>query len=196
MARQRKKTARSTQPPVSRRTFMQSVVAASAATGIAAFPVGAAATSLDGTTDGVTYKVLSNVQARVLTRVLNRLVPGDAEMPAAGDLGCAQFIDGVLSEAPHMRQPVLDVVDTVALASNRVIEDDADLDALLSKIEHDRKASFDALIEVAYTGYYSHHDVLHAIGWIPPGPVADTSEFFDPSLLEGVRKMGPRYRQV
>ena len=195
MVRQRKKTARTTQPPVSRRTFMQSVVAVSAATGVAAFPA-AAASSLDGTTDGVTYKVLSEAQARVLTRVLNRVVPGDAEMPAAGDLGCAQFIDGVLNEAPHMRQPVLDVVDTVALASDRVLEHDADLAALLTKIEHDRKASFDALIEVTYTGYYSHHDVLHAIGWIPPGPVADTSEFFDPSSLDGVRKMGPRYRQV
>ena len=199
MARLRTKTRATAAPEasVSRRKFMQSVLAASAATSVVAMPGTAAALDSTGASDDeATFKVLSAEQAILLTAVLNRLVPADDEMPAAGDLGVAQFIDGVMHEAPHMRQPILSVIDRVALSGSAIQWNGADLDALLTRVERDDKVSFDALLEVTYTAYYSHPDVLHAIGWIPPGKEADTSEFFDPSLLDDVRKMGPRYRQV
>jgi hypothetical protein len=190
---------------VSRRRFLQSVIAASAATGAAAALPAVAARSkpAPGTANGVAaveavngYQVFSEEQADLFAHVLNRLIPAEGVMPAAGEIGLGAYVDSVLADAAHLRQPVFDILNEVALAGEAVVLSPQSLDALLVRLERTRPESFASLIEAAYTGYYSHPQVLQAIGWSHPGDEADASETLDVALLEDVVQRGPFYRQV
>jgi hypothetical protein len=202
MAKQRSKsTPKQDDGSVSRRTFLQSAIVASAAAGAVVLPAGAAqaaaappAAAAAGS--AAAFKVLSEEQGQVLAAVLNRLVPADGEMPAAGDIGIVSFIDGAMADASHLRQPILDVLGAVTVAGPGVLDCDEDMDRLLKRVEQEHKESFTTLLQATYTGSYSHPDVLHAIGWVPPGYEADISESFDEALLAEVRQRGALYRQV
>ena len=203
MTKQRRKTtAKKSDGSVSRRTFLQSVIVASAATGAAALPastapaVGKAATSAAAPEAHATaFKVLTDEQGDLLTMVLNRLVPAEGTMPGAGDIGIAQFIDGAMMDAPHLRQPILDVLGEVHVAGLRG-RDGAAVDEVLTRVQREQQASFEVLLQATYTGYYSDPRVLDAIGWVPPGVHADSSDSFDVAMLEDVRKRGPIFRAV
>lgn len=203
--RRQKKTERPQANAVSRRRFLQGVIAASAATGVAAtlptvaaesVPVAAAANRVAAVAAGSTWQVLSGEQTGLLAHVLNRLLPAEGAMPAAGDIGVATYIDGVLADAAHLRQPIFDILSEVAVAGEAVVQSPESLDAMLSRLERTHKASFASLIETAYTGYYSHPDVLKAIGWVHPGNEVDSLETLDASLLEDVVRRGPVYKHV
>src|SRR5438128_981274 len=91
------------EPPsgISRRAFIQGVIAASAATGVVALAEpGAAVPQSAGA-------VLTAEQASRLTLVLDRLIPADGPMPAAGALGIGGFIDKALVAAPNLRPQIL-----------------------------------------------------------------------------------------
>ena len=186
---------------LSRRALLQSVIAASAATtaaAAAAFPTTAAARLVPGTTatagDAVTG--LTQTETRLLTRVLNRLVPADGAMPGAGDIEVAQFIDDLLIEAPHLRRPILDVLTAVHTAGPATQASDAALDAQLTRIEQAHPAAFGVLVHATYTAYYSHPQVLDAIGWVPPDAEVAPPEPFDTTVLDAVRRRGPIYKDV
>ena len=204
-------TKRSTPPTesasdVSRRTFLQSVIVASAATGAVATLPGAAAASIPTATalagtDLVAaaagaFLIFTDDEAALFSRVANRLIPAQGAMPAAGEIGLATFVDGVLADASHLRQPILDVLHLVRRADEDAVGTDEALDAVLTRIEAAHPEAFTRMIEAVYTGYYSHPDVLQALGWEHPGEVADTSETLDARLLEDVVNRGPIYRHV
>jgi hypothetical protein len=205
--RRRRKTAQPQASEVSRRKFLQSVIAASAATGAAtalpAAPAASAASEPAAAASGVAeaeavgaLQVFTGEQAGVLTGMLNRIIPAEGAMPAAGELGLARYIDSVLADASHLRQPILDLLNEVALASEAEVQSPEGLDALIARLECTHRDSFAALIETVYTGYYSHPEVLQTIGWEHPGTEADTSETLDAALLEDVVRRGPIYRPV
>ena len=179
MADQQEKDGTADQGTVSRRAFIQGVIATSAAAGIGAFSTAAA---------GTAPKVLTKEQSRVLELVLNHLIPANGVMPAAGDLGIAGFIDRVMDEAPHLRRPIIRLL--AALPDQHVITRlSADqVDGLLHRLEQEQNEAFDILLQATYTGYYSHPQVLATIGWIDP--VESTHELvrFDEALLDVVRK--------
>jgi hypothetical protein len=188
---------------VSRRRFLQDVIAASAATGAAAaLPVRvaasepAAAAPVPVADAASAFQVLTIEQAGLLEVVLNRLIPGDGVMPPAGDVGVAAYIDGVLADAAHLRHPILDVLSEVARANETEVRSPDALDALLARIECTHRGAFASLIEAAYTGYYTHPQVLQALGWHHPGSHADTSETLDLALLENVVSRGPVYKHA
>ena len=117
-------------------------------------------------------------------------------MPGGGELGLATFVDGVLADASHLRQPILDVLHLVRSADKGENATDEELDAVLSRIERAQPEAFTQMLEAVYTGYYSHEDVLVSLGWEHPGNVADTSETLDARLLDDVVSRGPIYRHV
>src|SRR5262245_61561481 len=81
---------------ISRRAFIQGVIAASAVSGVAAFAEPGA------WTPGQPASVLTADQMHALTVILNRLIPSEGAMPAAGAVGVAGFIDMALDAAPHL----------------------------------------------------------------------------------------------
>ena len=193
MATQRKKKRLKTKSSVSRRKFMQSAIAASVATSAAAGVLSETSTVLAQAGHESTFSVLSAELGNALTAVLNRLVPAKDKMPGAGDVGIAHFIDGVLGDAPHLRQPIFDVLGEVQVAQPT---SDAELDNVLGRIQRDQEETFLVLLDATYTGYYSNPEVLQAIGWVPPADEVRDSEFFDVALLDEVRHRGQKYRSV
>lgn len=193
---------------VSRRQFLQSVIVASGATGAVAALPGAAAASIPAAAAVATgdlaaaaaaasaFLIFTDDEAALFSRVANRLIPEQGEMPGGGDIGLATFVDGVLADAAHLRQPILDVLRLVRSADEAQVATDDGLDAVLARIEQAHPAAFTSMLEAVYTGYYSHEDVLQAIGWAHPGQEADTSETLDARLLEDVVARGPIYRHV
>jgi len=171
---------------------MQSAIAASVATS-AAGVLSETSTAVAHSGQESAFSVLSAEQSNVLTAVLNRLVPAEGQMPGAGDVGIAHFIDGVLGDAPHLRQPILDVLGEVHVSQPG---SDTELDDVLGRIQRDQEASFLVLLDATYTGYYSNLQVLQAIGWVPPADACGDSEFFDVALLDEVRQRGQKYRSV
>lgn len=191
---------------VSRRQFLQSVIVASGATGAVAALPGAAAASIPtaaavaagdlAAAAAGAFLIFTDDEAALFSRMANRLIPAQGVMPGAGDIGLATFVDGVLADASHLRQPILDVLHLVRSADEAEAATDDDLDAVLARIERTHPAAFTQMLEAVYTGYYSHQDVLLAIGWEHPGDVADTSETLDARLLDDVVSRGPIYRHV
>jgi hypothetical protein len=192
MATQRKKKSSKTKSSVSRRKFMQSAIAASVATS-AAGVLSETSTAVAHAGHESAFSVLSVEQSNVLTAVLNRLVPAEGKMPGAGDVGIAHFIDGVLGDAPHLRQPIFDVLGEVHVSQPG---SDTELDDVLGRIQRDQEESFLVLLDATYTGYYNNPQVLQAVGWVPPADDASDSEFFDVALLDEVRQRGQKYRSV
>jgi hypothetical protein len=169
------------QETVSRRRFIQGVIAASAAAGIGA---------LSTATAGTAPQVLTADQSRVLASVLNHLIPANGVMPAAGDLGIAGFIDRVLDKAPHLRDPIVGLL--AALPNQDVFTrlSDVQVDGLLHRLEQEQNESFDILLQATYTGYYSHPQVLATIGWVDAHESTHELVRFDEALLDEVRKRG------
>jgi hypothetical protein len=210
-----KRSRKSAEPAsdVSRRQFLHSVIVASAATGAvatlpgaaaAAIPKGAAAAAAAvvggdlaaAAAAAGAFLIFTDDEAALFSRVANRLIPAQGVMPGGGDIGLATFVDGVLADASHLRQPILDVLHLVRSADEAEHATDEGLDAVLSRIERAHPEAFTRMIEAVYTGYYSHQDVLLALGWEHPGDVADTSESLDARLLDDVVSRGPIYRHV
>ena len=190
--------------PISRRTFIEGVVAASTVAGAVAATAGSAAGSAPAPTadagdgaqvagDAAPFEVLTPEQGRLLTAVLDRVVPADGVMPAAGEAGIAGYVDRVLQDAPHLRRPVVGLLDELRGCGFACLPGPGQ-DERLRRLAADRPASFDILLHAAYAGYYSNPRVLTAAGWLPAGSAPP--EPFDPTLLDAVRRRGPIYRNV
>jgi hypothetical protein len=180
------------QERVSRRMFIQGVIAASAAARVGAL----ASSAAPRRHAAAPLNVLTAEQSGTLTAVLNRLIPSNAVMPAAGDLGVGQFIESALAEAPHLRTPILRLLAELPSPERLRQQSPADLDSELQRLEREHSESFDILLQATYTGYYSHLTVLDALGWTDPDEAPAGRAFFDAALLEDVRKRGPMYRDV
>ena len=190
--------------PISRRTFIEGVVAASTAAGAVAVDARSAAAGPPPATadagggapvagDAPALEVLTPEQGRLLAAVLNRLVPAAGAMPAAGDAGVLGYIDQALLDAPQLRRPVIDLLDELRACGFARLSGAAQ-DERLRRLAADRPASFDVLLHAAYAGYYSNPSVLTAAGWLPAG--STPPEPFDQTLLDAVRKRGPICRDV
>lgn len=146
-----------------------------------------------------TLYVLTGEQAAALSAVLNRLIPDNGVMTGAGDLGISSFIDQVLFRGPHLRQPLLRLLARVQDGCGQGGFSQlttADKDSRLRGAEQEEKEAFDTLIRAAYIGYYSHPDVLHALGAEPTDHEASELTPFDPGWLEEVRRRGPIYMDI
>lgn len=191
---------------ISRRKFIQGAVVASAA-GAAALPArargaaaptptGAVAEAAAGAVDARAYRVLTPEQGRALEAILNRLIPAADVMPAAGDVGVARFIDGVLVDAPHLRPRIVALLDQADARERFASLPEAEQDARLRELARQNRESFDALLRAAYTGYYGEPRVLAALGRGADTDPASPAKPFDTSRLDAVRQRGPRYREV
>src|SRR5262245_6627412 len=133
--RQETETNQNPPEPISRRTFLQGVMAASAATSVVT-GLPASAGALAGAAVAATApQILTAEQGRVLGAVLNRLIPSEGKMPGAGDLGITSFIDTALGAAPHLRRHVMGVLATLPDGDRLAELRDEQLDDLLQRIE-------------------------------------------------------------
>lgn len=147
--------------------------------------------------------VLDGTQRALMKAVLNCLIPARAELPGAGDLDVAASIERTLSAAPALRRLVLDTLAEIAIVAARRTDrsfgelDSAAQAAVLEEVELTSPASFVALIDHAYRGYYTLPRVHQAVGFErPPQPLGHHVRPFDPALLERQRDRPPFWRRT
>ena len=148
--------------------------------------------------------VLVESQRALLTDVLDRLIPSTERLPAAGALGVADYIDGVIAGATDLRRAILEVLLQIDATAGREHSrafselDGSRKDAVLRRLEASEPAIFQALLRQAYNGYYSDPTVITGLGLEarPPQPTGYELEAGDLSPLEKVKRRGRMYREV
>lgn len=146
----------------------------------------------------------SDAQRRVLVHVLDDVIPASADghMPAAGQLGAGAYLDRSLDALPALKAMIAEGLDALdALARRR---HPGGLDALPPEeraavlLEHagSEHAFPPILILHAFAGYYQDPRILAVLHMPPrpPHPLGYEMGADDFSLLDPVRRRGPRYR--
>ena len=167
---------------VPRRKFIQGALVASAATSVAGWPTPVAATPA-----AAPVQVLTAGQKGLLTTVLNRLVPAKGSLAGAGELGLAEFIDRALGVAPHLRRHIVGVLAGLPDAPAFGFLSDTAAERLLRRVEAAQPEAFDILVQATYTGYYSHPQVLVALG-VDAAALEHQFDRFDVKLLDEVER--------
>jgi hypothetical protein len=139
--------------------------------------------------------ILSNDQRALLSTVLNRIVPAAGDMPAAGDLGIADFIESVAGGSSARRRGLMEGLVQIELAASErggpfpSLSDTAQTDALKS-VETDNPAFFQELVTQIYRGYYTNETVCSSLSYRAPNREDYDPIPLDESLLEPVRQRG------
>ncbi len=143
-------------------------------------------------------------QRDLLIAILNRIVPASGDFPGAGDLGVAEFVDGVVGDSALLKRVFLEGLAQVEIDSDAEhskdfgeLSDDQK-DSILRKVESSFPEFFQALVQQTYRGYYSDSRIVTLLGLEarPPQPLGYEMEPFDMSLIEPVKKRGQIYKDV
>jgi hypothetical protein len=146
--------------------------------------------------------IFSQEQRDLITAAFNRIVPAQDQFPGAGDLGCAQFVEQVVSKNIPLRRAFGEGVAHLEIAaSQRGSEGFAALspeaqDDVLRQVEREHPAFFRELVRQCYNFYYTNPEVFDLIGYTMPEPQDYQPLPFDESLLEPVRQRGQMWRPV
>ena len=146
---------------------------------------------------------LSAEQRALLDAVLDRFIPAEGAMPGAGQNGTSDYIDGVVGKSARLARLFGDGLRGVELAASKRGGNFADLDGevqdeVLRGVEADESAFFEALLGMAYNGYYSNPEVVAALGLDarPPQPLGHEVEFGDFGSLNAVVARGTAFRET
>ena len=139
--------------------------------------------------------ILSDAQRTLLSAVLNRIVPASGDMPAAGDLGIADFVESVAASSTGKRRTLMDGLIRIELAASErggsfaALAETDQTDALRA-VQASSPEFFQELVTQTYRGYYTNETVCGALGYRPPNRADYDPLPFDESLLEPVRQRG------
>ena len=142
-----------------------------------------------------TNTILSAEQRALLSAALNCIVPADGEMPAAGDLGIAAFVESVAAGAGASRRRLLDGLVRIELAASAqggsftALSNEAQVNALQA-VEAAGPEFFQELVTQTYRGYYTDARVCNLLSYRAPNRADYDPKPFDESLLEPVRQRG------
>ncbi len=145
-----------------------------------------------------TNDIFSDSQRDLLTAALNRIVPATGEMPAAGDLGVAAFVESVASETTVRRRLFLDGLVRIELAASerggsfQSLSPETQTDALRA-VESGTPEFFQQLVTQTYRGYYTNERVMELLSYRVPNREDYNPLPFDESLLEPVRQRGQKW---
>jgi gluconate 2-dehydrogenase subunit 3-like protein len=152
------------------------------------------------------FAALDPARAAALSAWTSELIPAAGPMPAAGDVGAAEYIDATVLAAGRLRGLLrrgLRQLDEIAggRAGRPFAECDAETRAsILREFEAaDTSGLFGLVRDLTYEAYYAHPRILDllasATGW-RSGVAATGSALpdFDEGLLARVRR-APRYRR-
>ncbi len=148
-------------------------------------------------------RAFTDDQRDLLSNVLNRLIPPEGELPGAGDLGLAAFLEGVVEgEARKNRMfneglAQIEIAAVIREPSGFQALNDEGKDAALKEVEASHPEFFDELVRQTYNGYYTNPNIFQLIGY-PERLAQGTSgslDLLDESLLEQQRKREPFWRK-
>jgi hypothetical protein len=145
----------------------------------------------------------SALNSALLTPLLDRIIPLSQGMPGAGEAGVGAYVAARLWESGELAATFERGLGLIAEKSADAGAEfaalpDATKDEVLRDVEAADPAFFAALVEQAYTGYYTDPSVLAKLGeeTRPPQPSGHKIQQGDLTLLDAVRARGPIYREV
>ena len=148
-------------------------------------------------------RFLSQSQHALITAVLDRLIPPQGEMPGAGEVGTADYLDGIAAGSARIARLFSSGLQDIEIAAARVGASFEELrgdqqDEVLRSIEVDSPDFFDLLVRHTYNGYYSNPKVVELLGLDPrpPQPRGNRVERGDLSSLQLVVERGQAYRDA
>ena len=139
--------------------------------------------------------ILSDAQRAFLSAVLNRIVPSAGDMPGAGDLGVASFVESVAAGSTGKRRLLMEGLVRIELAASErggsfAALAEADQTDALRAVQASSPEFFQELVTQTYRGYYTNETVCGVLGYRPPNRTDYDPLPFDESLLEPVRQRG------
>lgn len=143
----------------------------------------------------LSQSILSDAQRALLSAVLNRIVPASRDMPAAGDLGIAGFVESVAAASTGKRRILTDGLIQIEIAASErggafaSLSGTAQTEALQA-VASASPVFFQELVTQTYRGYYTNETVCRVLGYRPPNREDYDPLPFDESLLEPVRQRG------
>jgi len=166
-------------------------------------------------TKGEGGAALSEAQRRTLTCALDALVPAsdDGRLPAAGELGLAEWVEAWLAPQPAMRAALFAAVRALDELASEAEAGDSSAEgravgfaavasdrraALLERLAVSQPPLFGLLLFHAYAGYYCRPRVVEALGLEarPPYPEGHAMAESDlDALLAPVRARAGQYRE-
>ena len=117
-----------------------------------------------------TSDLWNDSERSLLEALLDQIIPANADrgIPSAGKLGVADFISRRIADDPELGCLL---ADGLATAAALVGAHDGHVDpTVVSQLEQEAPASFNALLRQAYMGYYSRGDIRGLLG-LSPKPV-------------------------
>ena len=157
------------------------------------------------TAEGViTQPTFDDIQQTLIRSVMDRIIPPDQEFPGAGELGVANYIDGIAAGSEDLKYLFDHGLSRIeARAQERwstgfVAMHGEQKDGVLREIEVDEPDFFEELVRHTYNGYYTDPTIIARLGLEvrPPQPLGYDLEPGDLTLLENVKKRGRMYREV
>jgi hypothetical protein len=152
--------------------------------------------------------VLDADQRAVLEAWSERLIPGDAFWPSAGTVGTAAYVESVMARSSGTHAAVARALAGIEEAAQRkygrgfaaCAADEQD-EVLASLRDGPLGPTHQAVLEFTYEDYYRAPSVtavmLQRTGFDSSLPVTGSPmEPFDDGLLDRVRTLPPRYREV
>ena len=151
------------------------------------------------------FAVLDPARAATLRAWTATVNPAGGRRPDAGSVGAAEYIDATVHLVPSLRPALLHSIDEVERlahsATGRAFNEcsSEEREGVLRQLQALDGDAFSMVSDFTYEAYYGNPDVLAAIeaetGWHGAGPLTgSTMDAFDPSQLDRVRKLPPRYR--
>ncbi len=151
-----------------------------------------------------TKQIFSPAQRSLLAGVINRIIPSNDEMPGAGDLGIAAFIEETAGASTSLTRLFNQGLAQIAVAAGQDSSSgfdglpDTAKDDLLRSIEVADPAFFDQLVLQTYIGYYTNPEVFERLGYETPklAPPGAQPDLLDVSLLDQQRNREPFWKKV
>ncbi len=149
-------------------------------------------------------KVFTNEQRELLSAILDRIIPPQGELPGAGALGVADFVEGVVGDQPVLRRLFLTGLAEIEIYASQnmggefSLLNDAKKDSALAGTESGNPSFFGELVRQTYNGYYTNLTIFRLLGYshestMKPG---EPLELLDPALLDRQRQRPPIWREA
>tara|TARA_B100000949_G_C13947838_1_gene311617 strand:- start:85 stop:537 length:453 start_codon:yes stop_codon:yes gene_type:complete len=147
--------------------------------------------------------ILTDSQLSMLRDILNTLIPADNNMPGAGSVATS-FIETGAKKSATTKRTILDMLATTDAVSglnhNRSFSDisNSSREPLLAIVEEQNRQIFSDFLNLAYDGYYTNPVVIKLLGHAAktPQPTGFATQPFNPSIVDQVRTLGPRFREI
>jgi hypothetical protein len=149
-------------------------------------------------------RFFTDAQKDLLASILNRIIPPDGNLPGAGDLGLAEFVEDVVGRRATLKRLFSDGLTNTEITAGRrdavsfrALADDVK-DAVLKDVETSNPEFFEELVRQTYNGYYTNPQVFQGLDYAPPTTEEAESppELLDESILEQQRKRAPFWRRA